>query len=191
MKYLLLVSALVLAGCESEASIEAAQTIDESVSTQGVIDDYLVDDTFDPLGFGSEGALENDNITIDEMLLYAIEDELRAKAEYEMIMATYDVLNPFSNIARSEQKHIDLLVPLLAQYDVEYDEEDILNHLIVINSLQEAYEVGVIAEIANIAMYDLFLTYDLPSDLVYAFTALRDASYNHLAAFEKGVAKYS
>jgi hypothetical protein len=190
MKYLLLASVLVLVGCESEA-INDSVVMEEPVVYQSVIDDYPEMDPWMELGFGSEGALDNDVLTIDQMLLYAIEDELRAKAEYEMIMATYDVINPFSNIARSEQKHIDLLVPLLAQYDVDYDEADILNHLIEINSLLEAYQVGVIAEIANIAMYDEFLTYDLPEDLVYAFTALRDASYSHLAAFEKGVAKYS
>ena len=186
MKYLLLLSTLALAGCETETEVEHTITIQDEM-----IDVYLEPEVVVELGFGSEGALENEEPTIEEMLLYAIEDELRAKAEYEMIMDTYDITRPFSNIANSEQTHINLLVPLLEAYEVDYDESEILNHLIEIDSLLEAYQDGFIAEIDNIAMYDLFLTYDLPDDLIQAFTALRDASYNHLAAFERGVSKSS
>lgn len=186
MKYLLLLSTIALAGCETESTIEPTITIQDEIVEVSEEPVSMVE-----LGFGSEGALETEEHTIEEMLLYAIEDELRAKAEYEMIMDTYDITKPFSNIANSEQTHINLLVPLLEAYEVDYDESEILDHLIEINSLLEAYQVGVIAEIDNIAMYDLFLTYDLPDDLIQAFTALRDASYNHLAAFEKGVTRSS
>ena len=196
MKYFVIisVSALLLTGCETSSVLDVPQVpVDEQI--------VLTDDAFlsEPLpivesisvSFGSEGALSSTDPSIEEMLLYAIEDELRAKAEYEMIMDTYDVTKSFSNIANSEQTHINMLLPLLEAYDVDYDVEEILDHIIEINSLLEAYEVGVIAEIANIAMYDLFLSYDIPEDLIRAFTALRDGSYNHLAAFEKGVERSS
>jgi hypothetical protein len=196
MKYFVIisVSALLLTGCETSSFMESS-TI--PVEEQTVLtDEAFVSSTLpvvemSTVSFGSEGALSSTDPSIEEMLLYAIEDELRAKAEYEMIMDTYDVTKPFSNIANSEQTHINMLLPLLEAYDVDYDEEEILDHIIEIHSLLEAYEVGVIAEIANIAMYDMFLTYDIPEDLIRAFTALRDGSYNHLAAFEKGVERSS
>jgi hypothetical protein len=196
MKYFVIisVSALLLTGCETSSVLDGQQVpVEEQVV---LTDEAFVSSTLpvvetSTVSFGSEGALSSTDPSIEEMLLYAIEDELRAKAEYEMIMDTYDVTKPFSNIANSEQTHINMLLPLLEAYDVDYDEEEILDHIIEINSLLEAYEVGVIAEIANIAMYDLFLTYDIPEDLIRAFTALRDGSYNHLAAFEKGVERSS
>ena len=38
-------------------------------------------------------------------------------------------------------------------------------------------------------MYNVFLEYDLPEDIEAIFISLRDASMNHLNAFEKNLAK--
>ena len=52
------------------------------------------------------------------------------------------------------------------------------------SSLNEAFEAGVTAELENIAMYDRFLQEDIPHDVKNVFIALRDASKNHLSAFQ-------
>jgi hypothetical protein len=140
--------------------------------------------------YGSLSALEQESFTIEEMLVYALQDEYAARAEYIYIMETYQVDKPFSNIKQSEETHIDLLLPLFESYQLLPIEDTSSEHLFEITSLQEAFEIGVIAEINNIAMYNLFLEDEsLPDDLVDAFTKLRDASINHLAAFEKNANK--
>jgi hypothetical protein len=55
--------------------------------------------------------------------------------------------------------------------------------------LLEAAEVGVQAEIDNIAMYNLFLTHDLPDNVFEVFSALKSGSDSHLLAFQKQVDK--
>ena len=58
-------------------------------------------------------------------------------------------------------------------------------------TLNEANQIGVDAEINNIAMYEKFLEQELPDDVRTVFEKLKDASENHLAAFEKQVSSAS
>jgi len=62
-------------------------------------------------------------------------------------------------------------------------------------TLKEAAKAGVQAEIDNIAMYERFLEQPGLRDPRYAavvdlFSRLKDASKNHLAAFQKQLEKY-
>lgn len=178
-----------LSGC-SDADIEESNSEEVIIESNPLLEPSLLsDETLDDSDWGSLSALENESFTIEEMLIYALQDEYTAKAEYVYIMDTFDVLKPFSNIKSSEETHIALLLPLFEAYGIEVIDDESLDHLFEIDSLQEAYEIGVIAEINNIAMYELFLTQELPDDLREAFIKLRDASENHLAAFEKNAAK--
>ena len=152
---------------------------------QGTAEEVVVEEVVST--FGSEGALEDDEYTLEEMLIYALEDEYRAKAEYIYVVDTFAVDRPFSNIIKSEETHIQLLLPLFETYGVELVNSDVLDHLLPATTLLETFEVGVKAEISNIAMYDIFLTQELPDDVREVFIKLRDASYNHLSAFEKGL----
>jgi rubrerythrin len=62
-------------------------------------------------------------------------------------------------------------------------------------TIKEALETGVQAEIDNIAMYDAFLkdklmTQSANADIRALFVSLRDASKNHLGAFQNALARY-
>ena len=185
----LLIGTLLLSACD-DITID---NIDEIIETNivyeepDIINEVVNDMTED---YGSLGALDQTVFTIEEMIVYALQDEYAARGEYIYIMDEFDVTKPFSNIKNSEETHIKLLLPLFTAYSIAMIEDTSSSHLYVIGTLTEAYEIGVIAEINNIAMYNLFLEQeDLPQDLVSAFTSLRDASINHLAAFQKQVDK--
>lgn len=181
---LLFVLTLSLSSCDNVVDINNQMIEDDTVEE---FEDNYIEYSED---YGSLGALDNFDFTLEEMLYYALQDEYSAKAEYEYIMTTFDVTNPFENIRDSEIKHIDLLLPLFETHSIQLIEDTSENHLIAISSVQEAYEIGVIAEINNIAMYNLFLEQDnLPEDVKEVFVELRDASINHLSAFEKNAAK--
>jgi hypothetical protein len=134
--------------------------------------------------FGSAGALSDDSYTLEEMLTYAIQDEYMAKAEYEAILDTYGSVRPFSNIVRSEETHISLLLPLFETYGLTVPENTAAENVVLPDTLAETYPIGVEAEINNIGMYESFLKEDLPADVEFVFTRLMDASENHLAAFQ-------
>ncbi len=141
--------------------------------------------------YGATGALEKENYTLEEMLTYAIQDEYTALAEYELIMDAYGNIRPFSNIARAESTHISLLEPLFETYGIEIPENQSSQVVVLPVSLTETYQAGVDAEILNISMYESFLKEDLPADVQAVFESLKNASENHLKAFNNQVDKTS
>lgn len=134
---------------------------------------------------GASGALADNDYTLNEMLVYAMEDEHLAQAEYDAIMDEYGVQRPFSNIINAEAYHISLLEPLFEEYGVDLPDEDWGSIIIVPDTIEEAYSAGIEAEEKNIAMYEEFLDEDIPEDVKDVFEKLKDASERHLAAFER------
>lgn len=140
---------------------------------------------------GASAAQVNDDLTLEDMLQYALEDERLALAEYEFIMDEFNVSRPFSNIIEAEKSHENAVLYLYDVYGFEIKDFDATDHLVIPDSLEEIYNVGVAAEIANIAMYDKFLTYDLPDDVRRVFESLKKGSISHLEAFERQASKYN
>ena len=135
--------------------------------------------------FGANGALSAENLNIEIMLEYAIQDEYLALTEYEMLMDKFGLNRPYSNIAESEKTHIRYLEAIYKDYNMDIPEVDATNHLYIPEDLSEAAQIGVQAEIQNIAMYEKFLKEDLPSDIREVFEFLKRASENHLRAFQR------
>ncbi len=107
-----------------------------------------------------------------------------------MIIAEYGELRPFSNIIRAEENHISQLIPLFHQFGFEVPEDASNSFVVVPESLKNAFEIGIEAEIVNIAMYESFLEGDLPDDVRDVFEHLKAGSENHQRAFENGLRRY-
>lgn len=140
--------------------------------------------------YGATGALSQNEYTLEEMLHYAIEDEYLALGEYQAIMEEFNITRPYSNISESEKTHISYLEELYNDYRMSIPEIDALSHISIPASLKEAAEIGVQAEINNIAMYEKFLEQELPEDIRDVFENLMKGSENHLRSFERQAAKY-
>ena len=160
----LLVAGLLITGLTTSATVYAANT-----------------------GTGAAGASADTEYSLEEMLVYAIEDEYLAQAEYDVIMDTYGIQKPFSNIIKAEATHISLLEPLFEEYGVSVPAKDWESLVALPESLDSAYAIGVEAEEKNIAMYESFLKENLPDDVREVFEALMNASEKHLAAFQRQV----
>lgn len=140
--------------------------------------------------FGSAAVVEGTAYTLEEMLTYALQDEYAAEAEYIAIQEAFGVDNPFANIMRAEVTHQNELLPLFEAYGIAVPENTAADHVVIPATLQETYEIGVEAEIKNIAMYETFLAQDgLPEDVAAVFTSLMNASKNHLEAFTRNAEK--
>ena len=149
--------------------------------------DYTLTDAEQTLslsGYGSAGALEDENITLADMLTYAIQDEYLARAEYDRIINEYGNVRPFTNIMRAEETHIDALLPLFDAYGIAAPKDEGADNAVSVASLTAAYQAGVNAEVNNIAMYELFLEETLPDNVKTVFESLMRASENHLRAFQ-------
>jgi len=136
-------------------------------------------------GFGSEGALADKELTLKDMLTYAIQDEYLAHAEYTYIIEAYGNQKPFSNIIKAEEMHISELEPLFRSNNFEQPKDTANERIIKVGDIPEAVRAGETAEVNNIAMYDIFLKQELPDDVRTVFESLKKASVNHLAAFRR------
>ncbi len=192
---LVLILALgLLAGCTSTQDATTTDITPTPVATQAAettpTPSVVVETSPNPdSGYGAAGSFENSDFSLEQMLIYAIQDEYLARAEYEYLINELDARTPFTNIVKAEETHIALLVPLFEKYDFEAIEDTSSEYLIPATSITEALETGVLAEVNNIAMYELFLKTDLPDDVRAVFIELRDGSVNHLAAFERKLSR--
>ncbi|MBK5253366.1 MAG: DUF2202 domain-containing protein [Peptostreptococcaceae bacterium] len=186
-------SIFFMVGCSSSTDDQSATADTSEETTQDI--DHNVDPDPTPLseddettsleGYGAVGALSDDDLSIMDMLTYAVEDEYLAHGEYVAIMDKFGEQKPYSNIAEAELTHLAYLEEVYVSYGLEFPTDASADHIVVPEDLLEAAETGVQAEIDNIAMYEIFLSYDLPENVSDVFTALMNGSESHLLAFQK------
>lgn len=121
-----------------------------------------------------------------EALMLALDDEYKAWSVYEQVIADFGSVRPFTNIQRAEENHIAALVTLFDRYGLDVPTNEWLGNVSTFDTLTEACEAGVQAEIDNAELYDqLFTMVDNP-DIIQVFTSLQQASETkHLPAFER------
>ena len=116
----------------------------------------------------------------------ALDDEYKALATYEQVIADFGEIRPFINIAESEGRHIDALRGCFERYGVTVPESSWEGRAPRFNSVGEACRAGVDAEVENGAMYDRLLQSTERADLIEVLQNLQRASQeNHLAAFQR------
>lgn len=72
--------------------------------------------------FGASGALVKNELELEEMLSYAIQDEYLALREYEALIDEFGLDRPYSNIAESEKTHIRYLETIYRDYNIDIPE---------------------------------------------------------------------
>ncbi len=130
-----------------------------------------------------------------EALLFMREEEKLARDVYLALEEKWG-LAVFSNIAESEQQHMDKVLYLLGKYGLRdpalgpgyfTDEvlQDLYDELMAKGdlSLIDALEVGVIIEVTDIEDIENYLKLIDNNDIIQVFTNLLNGSENHLAAF--------
>jgi hypothetical protein len=118
----------------------------------------------------------------------ALDDEYRAWATYDQVIADFDEVPPFSNIRQAEARHIEALCVLFARYGLPVPENPWPGKVERYASLQAACEAGVAAETVNGEMYDRLLGTTRRPDILTALRNLQEASQQrHLPAFQRCV----
>jgi hypothetical protein len=135
--------------------------------------------------YGALASFVDEDLKLEKMLIYAIQDEYLARSEYQYVLDTFGDVIPFKDIMMAEVQHIKDVKILLEKYNLPVPEDLSNAHLIKVEDSNQTFEIGVKAEQDNIAMYQDFLTKDLPEDVSTTFELLMKASEQHLLAFEK------
>lgn len=140
--------------------------------------------------FGAEAAKADKQLTLEKMMIYAIQDEFLARARYLLAIEKFGQQLPFTNIFNAEKNHINYLIPLFTKYNVAIPTDDSVHYVKVPANIKESLEAGVRGEIENIAMYERFLNQNIPNDVKTVFTLLRNASHKHMQAFQRALSFY-
>lgn len=121
-------------------------------------------------------------------LLSALDDEYKARATYEAVMAKIGSIRPFSMIIRAEEQHISALKALFDKYGVAIPSDPWTGKISAPDTLGASCQAGVDAEIANASLYrdQLLPAAKDYADITGVFTNLMQASQErHLPAFDR------
>lgn len=129
---------------------------------------------------------------LHQVLRIAVYDEYHAYETYKKTIEKFGSIPPFSHIIEAEVRHYQALMPLLQKYNVPAPINDWADKIETPNSILEASEIGVAAEIDNVKMYDNLISYSKEyPDVLDTLYQLQAASYNnHLPAFRNKVAEH-
>ncbi len=120
-----------------------------------------------------------------EALQKAILEEYGALNLYQAVIDQFGAVYPFTMIAQGEQQHVNVLLAQAAKYGVTAPANPGLANPLAVDSLTQACQLGVEAEIADAALYDELMAVTAHSDLLRVYANLQSASLNnHLPAFE-------
>lgn len=148
------------------------------------------------------GTLTKDDV---ESLKFMIQEEKLARDVYLTLYNVYK-LPVFSNIAQSEQRHMDAVKTLLDKYGIEnplktdaigkfaYAEfEKLFNELVTEGkkSIVDAINVGIKIEKLDIEDLQEAISKTKNQDLITVFTNLMEGSQNHLEAFTNQLSRFS
>jgi hypothetical protein len=92
--------------------------------------------------FGAEAAKADSNLTLQDMLTYAIQDEYLARARYSLVIEKFGEQRPFSNIFSAEETHISHLTPLFKKYNVALPADNSKDYTKVPTSIKKALKQG-------------------------------------------------
>jgi hypothetical protein len=127
-------------------------------------------------------------VVIADSVRSALDDEYKASTAYNAIISKIGSVRPFSMIIRAEESHIAQLKSLLDKYGEVVPENPYIGKITPAATKQENCQIGVDAEISNIALYrDKLLpaVTDYP-DITTVFNSLMVASRDkHLPSFEQ------
>lgn len=120
-------------------------------------------------------------------LTRAIQDEYRAEATYQAVIADFGQVQPFVNVLTAEERHSAAIGRLFTSRGLAAPASTstvaTVPHFATVSA---ACAAGALAERENIAMYDDLLRAELPADVRQVFSNNRSASLvNHLPAFER------
>jgi len=131
-----------------------------------------------------------------EALHEALDDEYKAYAIYDAIINKFGQIRPFTNIIEAEVRHANAVKALMQKYHLNVPENPYLSGAKplpeVPSTIERACEMGVVAEIENVALYqDKILPAvsdyrDITATMLNLFSASQN---NHLPAFQRCVAR--
>jgi rubrerythrin len=121
-----------------------------------------------------------------EALHEALEDEYNARATYRKVIEVFGPVRPFVNIVEAEERHTRALLRQFDRLGVRPPEDTWPTRIAAPQSVSEACEAAVQAEIDNAAMYERLIAQVSDPAVRQVMRQLEEASQRrHLPAFKR------
>ena len=134
---------------------------------------------------GGQGSREPLSDAEIEGLVRAIEEEFGAQALYQSVLDKFGNVSPFNDIVLSEARHASALINQAQKYGIPVPQFPSSEGLSAFETVDEACQAGVDAEIADAELYDELMSFTTNSALIQVYTNLQKATLDsHLPAFE-------
>ena len=123
-----------------------------------------------------------------DALYEALDDEFKAWATYDQVIDDFGPIRPFINIRDAEARHIDALVDVFREYELETPDNSWIGKAPRYDSVSSACAAAVQAEIDNAELYERIMQSTKRPRMLTVFQNLCDASQQrHLPAFQRCV----
>ncbi len=133
--------------------------------------------------YGFSSAEVDNELSLTDMLIYALQEEYRTQSESQLIVETFGAgSEPFIKILEEEKANIYLLTNIFDKYGLTLPSNDAKEYIITPDTLSQSINQGVLMETAKVAMYEKFINNNLPKDVEAVFTQLKESSRNSLIA---------
>jgi hypothetical protein len=120
----------------------------------------------------------------------SLDDEYRALATYDQVIADLGPVSPFIRIREAEARHAAALSRLFVRYGIPVPANPWPGKVPRFASVHDACRAAVAEEVENARLYDRLLASTRRTDLREVFIRLQEASQQrHLRAFQRCVAR--
>lgn len=125
--------------------------------------------------------------TVIAALDEAIQGEYYLQVMYAQVLEDVGDEKPFSRVVKAETKHVAALAKRYTKYQMDVPASTwTADNVPTFETKLDACAEALVAEAANVAMYDALLLMELPAQVQSVFTTLREASLeNHVPAFTR------
>jgi hypothetical protein len=148
---------------------------------------------------GAELNVSDFNLEDKNALLFMLEEEKLARDTYEFLDGLYEI-NQFANIKVSEQSHVNAVVKLLDQYQIDHtilpygefvneEMQEMYNGFVQKGQIDasNALEVGATIEDLDIVDLAAFIDATANPSVINLFESLKCGSRNHLRSFIRAI----
>lgn len=135
----------------------------------------------------------------ENALLFMLEEEKLARDTYDFLDGLYGI-NQFANIKVSEQSHVNAVVELLDQYQIDYtilpygefaneEMQKLYDQFVEKGQIDagNALEVGATIEDLDIVDLGIFINATANPSMINVFESLQCGSRNHLRSFVRAI----
>ncbi len=135
----------------------------------------------------------------ENALLFMLEEEKLARDTYDFLDGLYGI-NQFANIKVSEQSHVNAMVELLDQYQIDYtilpygefaneEMQKLYDQFVEKGQIDagNALEVGATIEDLDIVDLGIFINATANPSMINVFESLQCGSRNHLRSFVRAI----